>query len=196
MTRLQPPADKREAALKQPYQHVQKDVPYRLCTRRWSVDCLDTGGGRVVGQDHARGHESRLEYELAREDPRFECHCRQRRIRHCAAAVDGGVVLCGGRRLTRVLMMLVPGRRLCGLSGMMVLRIALVAADDLAHHTVVVAQHERRGGKCHHLAGQPDRRDQPDVRADTHHLDSLHAGQFKVQSAKVDTSLTSTRLPE
>jgi len=95
-----------------------------------------------------------------------------------------------------VLMMLVPRRRLCGLPVMVVLRIALAPADDLAHHTVVVAQHQRRGGKCHHLAGQPDRRHQPDVRADTHHLDSVHAGQFKVQSAKVDTSLTTTRLPE
>ena len=91
--------------------------------------------------------------------------------------------------------MIVCRRWLRSLSVMMMLWTALMPVANLAHDAVVVAQHERRGGKRHHLAGQPDRRYEPDVRADTH-LDSLHAAQFKVQSDSVDTSLTSTRLPE
>jgi hypothetical protein len=68
-----------------------------------------------------------------------------------------------------VLVMLVRSRGRCGLTVMMVPRIAFVRAADVAHHVVVVAQHKWRGGKRHHLAGQLGRRHQPDVRANTHH---------------------------
>jgi hypothetical protein len=67
-------------------------------------------------------------------------------------------------------MMLVSRRRLRGLSVVMVTRVALVTVAHLAHDVVVMTHHERRGGKCHRLAGQPDRRHEPDVRAKTHHI--------------------------
>jgi hypothetical protein len=51
---------------------------------------------------------------------------------------------------------------------MVMLRTALVPIAHLAHHVVVVAQNEWRGGKCHHPAGQPDRRHHPHVRTNTH----------------------------
>src|SRR5688572_30202895 len=73
------------------------------------------------------------------------------------------------RFLGLVMTMIVSRRWLRSLSVMMMLWTALMPVANLAHDAVVVAQHERRGGKRRHLAGQPDRRYEPDVRADTHH---------------------------
>jgi hypothetical protein len=127
---------------------------------------MRTSGGRVVGHEHARGDELRVEHVLAGQHSGVKYQRRQRRIGHRTPAVDNGVARRRCRRLARVLMMLVRRR---GLSMMMVLRIALVSVAHLAHDAVIVAQHEWRGGKSRHLAGQPDRRHEPDVRADTHH---------------------------
>jgi hypothetical protein len=66
------------------------------------------------------------------------------------------VMLVGGRH----------GRRLFMLMTMR--RVAFVAIGRL-HDRVVVAQRERRGDECRRLAGQPDRRHEPDVRTDAHH---------------------------
>ena len=93
-------------------------------------------------------------------------------------------------------MVVVRAGRLCGLSVMMMLRTALVPVAHLGHDAVVVTEHERRGGKRHQLAAQPDCRHEPDVRPDAHHHTSLTGRQFNVQSDSVETSFTSTRLPE
>jgi hypothetical protein len=123
-------------------------------------------GSRVVVEHDARGGDVRLEGKRAWEYSSVERQRGKRRIGDRAAAVQRRAI----RRIAlarRRVMMVVCGRRGRRLVVVMMQRIALVAVG--LHDAMVMTEHERRGGKCRHLAGQPDRRDEPDVCADAHH---------------------------